>query len=389
VLMRMSPFGHPAGWKGSDGRLWFATTSGVAVLDLAAAPVRPPPVVVDEIRLGSQRLEPRAGLPPELGPAPLDLQVQYSALSFAAPETISFRYRLDGDGKDGGWTEVGPVRSLHHPRLSAGRYHLVIQARQRDGLWSAPGQGGSSAAFTFAVRPPFYRSLWFAVSSALGLALLLVLGHRLRLHRERAGLHALMAERARIARDIHDTLAQAVVATSVQLECLDQALEKEDRATMHRHLERARHLVKQSLDEARRSVWVLRPQTLERGLPAALETLVAGSSGDPVVALQISGTPRPLSPQVEANLLRLAQEAVSNAYRHARASRIDVRLAYQPRAVSLAVLDDGTGLPASDGPLPAERGLAGMRERAAEIGGTLVIDTRPGGGTEVRAEIPR
>jgi signal transduction histidine kinase/ligand-binding sensor domain-containing protein len=388
VLMRMSPFGHPAGWKGADGRLWFATTSGVAVLDLSAPPAPPPRVVVDEVRLGGQRLDLRPGGRPVLGPAPLDLQVQFSALSFAAPETISFRYRLDG--KDTAWTEVGPVRSLQLPRLAAGPYHLIIQARQRDGFWSALGQdGGTSAALAFELRPPFYRSLWFGLSSALGLALLLALGHRLRLARERAGLHALMAERARIARDIHDTLAQAVVATSVQLECLDQALEKEDRATMHRHLDRARDMVKQSLDEARRSVWVLRPQTLERGLPAALETLVGGSTGDPVVELQVTGSPRPLSPLVEANLLRLAQEAVANAYRHARASRIDVRLTYDPRAVILSVLDDGTGLPTSDGALPRERGLAGMRERATEIGGTLSIDARPGGGTEVRAEVPR
>jgi signal transduction histidine kinase len=92
---------------------------------------------------------------------------------------------------------------------------------------------------------------------------------------------------------------------------------------------------------------------------------------------------------VEANLLRLAQEAVSNAYRHAHARRIEVRLCYQPRSVHLSVVDDGTGLAASGGDLPIERGLAGMKERATEIGGLLFIETSPGGGTQIRAEVPR
>jgi signal transduction histidine kinase/ligand-binding sensor domain-containing protein len=388
VLLRTSSFGHPAGYKGRDGRLWFATTGGVAVLDLAQPPAPAPRVVLEEVRLGGQRLDVKrgaeAGSTPVLGPGPRDLQVQFSALSFAAPETISFRHRLEG--KDTGWTEGGSIRSLHYPQLPPARYHLTIQARQRDGFW---GPGAAQAELAFVLRPPFHRSLWFGLSSALGLGLLLALVHRLRISRERAGLHAVMAERGRIARDIHDTLAQAFVATSVQLECLDHALEKEDRATMHRHLARAREMVKQSLDEARRSVWVLRPQTLERGLPAALETLVGGASGDPLVALEVTGPLRPLPPLVEANLLRLAQEAVSNAYRHARATRIDVRLCYAPRSVRLSIVDDGTGLHVAEGAPPVERGLAGMRERAAEIGGTFTIEARAGGGTEIRAEVPR
>jgi signal transduction histidine kinase len=154
---------------------------------------------------------------------------------------------------------------------------------------------------------------------------------------------------------------------------------------MRRHLENARHMVKESLDEARRSVWVLRPQALERGLPAALEALVGGASGETLVELEVTGPQRPLPPLVETNLLRLAQEAVSNAYRHARAQRISVRLSYQPGSVRLSVLDDGTGL---DDARPVERGLAGMKERAAEVGGALVVESRTGGGTEVRAEVP-
>jgi signal transduction histidine kinase/ligand-binding sensor domain-containing protein len=374
VLMRTDSFGHPAGWKGRDGRLWFATLGGAAVVDPPRARARAPRVVIEEVRVGGQRVETTATT---LGIGPRDLQVRYTAPGFASEP--SFRYRLDG--KDTDWVDAGTTRSLLYPRLEAGRYELHVQARYRDGSWGPDG-----ARLSFALRPPFYRSWWFLAGTAAALALLLALAHRLRLSQARAGLHAVMAERARIARDIHDTLAQAFVATSVQLECLDQALEDGDRSTIARHLENARRMVRESLDEARRSVWVLRPRALDRGLPAALEALAGGASGETEVDLEVVGTPRALPPLVEANLLRLAQEAVANAYRHARAQRIVVQLCYEPRRVRLSVTDDGMGVELT-GPT-SERGLAGMKERAAEVGGELFVERRPEGGTEVRAEVP-
>lgn len=391
VLMRSEPFGHPAGWKGRDGRLWFATTGGVAVVHPSARGTPPPAVVLEELRLGADRLTPLAAdgtradpaaSIPSVGPGPRDLHARFSALSLDPPETISFRHRLEG-GRSG-WTEAGPDRTAHYADLSPGRYQLLIAARHRDGRWSE-----QPARYPFVLRPPFYRTVWFAPLAVLGVGLVLVAAHRLRLARTRAALHAVMAERARIARDVHDTLAQAFVATSVQLECLHRALRTEDHQTMHRHLETARRMVKESLEEARRSVWVLRPQALERGLPAALESLVGGASGETVVVLEVTGPRRTLPPTIEANLLRVAQEGVANAYRHARASNIALQLAFSSRAVTLSVVDDGTGLDGAGNPVPPrERGLAGMKERVAEIGGTFSLATPPGGGTAIRVEVP-
>jgi signal transduction histidine kinase len=234
--------------------------------------------------------------------------------------------------------------------------------------------------------PPFTRSRPFALLCAAAAALLLAGAHRLRLRRERARLHAVLAERGRLARDVHDTLAQSFVAMSVQLECIDQALEQGDAATVRRHLDGARAVVKESVEEARRSVWVLRPQALERGLVTALETMVRRLSAGTRVELAVTGTPRPLAPAAEANLLRIAGEAVSNAYRHADARHIVVQLAFAGHSVRLAVTDDGAGIAtAASG---ASQGLAGMRERAAELGGTLSIDRSPGGGTTISVEAP-
>jgi signal transduction histidine kinase/ligand-binding sensor domain-containing protein len=379
VLIRTESFGHPAGWKGKDGRLWFATHDGVAIVDPASLRDHPPPrVLFDEVRVGDRRFGAGEALAVP-GRGARDLEVHVVAASFAAPETIAFRHRLLPVQSD--WIDAGASRVIYHPRLEPGRYLLQVQARHRDGVW-----GGPEAAVRFELRPPFHRSPWFLAAVAAAAAALLLLAHRLRLARARASLHAVMAERTRIARDMHDTLAQAFVATSVRLECLDHALESEDRATARKHLDTARRVVRDSLEEARRSVWVLRPQALEHGLPAALETLVGGTQGETRVELEVTGTPRPLAPAVETNLLRIAQEAVANAYRHARARRIILRLAFAAGSVLLSVTDDGTGITGRAGGVA--QGLTGMKERAAEIGGSLSIEGAPAGGTAVRVEVP-
>jgi signal transduction histidine kinase len=214
----------------------------------------------------------------------------------------------------------------------------------------------------------------------------MLLVHRLRIARTRAGLQAVMGERTRIARDIHDTLAQAFVATSVQLECLEEGLGPDVPANVRRHLDTARRMVEESLDEARRAVWVLRPQAVELGLAAALQTLVDRLSGTPVVALEVVGSPRPLPPLVATELLRIAQEALSNAHRHARARRIDVRLELLPRSVILTITDDGGGLEGG-GNAGSGQGLIGMKERANAIGAVLSIESVPARGTTVRVEL--
>jgi len=331
------------------------------------------------VRVGERRLAVGDELS-VLGRGARDLEAHFVALSFAAPETITFRHRLLG--RDSDWIDAGPSRSVYYPRLEPGRYQLEVQARHRDGEW-----GPAQAGVRFELRPPLYRTPWFLLALAAGTAALLLGVHRLRLAQARAGLHAVMAERTRIARDVHDTLAQAFVATSVRLEILDHALDGDDRGVARKHLDTARRVVRESLEEARRSVWVLRPQALEHGLASALETLVGGAAGETQVELEVTGTPRPLSPTVEANLLRIAQEAVANAYRHARARRIVVRLAFAAGSVLLSVTDDGTGIEGARAGGVAQ-GLTGMKERAGEINGTISIVGAPTGGTAVRIEVP-
>ena len=266
-----------------------ASPSSIPPRPPCAAPA--PRVVIEELRLGGQRIDLGPDAAPVLRGAPRDLDLRFAASTFAPPDKVAFRYEVrrgdasddasDAAGSPGDWIDLGAGRTLHLAGLAPGDYQLAVQARTRDSAWG--GQGGrwpSACARPFTARPPSSssapsrracRCCWCTACACTGPAR----ACRLVLH-----------ERARIARDIHDTLAQAVVATSVQLECLDQALEDGDRQTVRQHLDTAKQVVQETLDEARRSIWVLRPQALEHGLVPALQALVRRLSGGPAVELR-------------------------------------------------------------------------------------------------------
>ncbi len=197
---------------------------------------------------------------------------------------------------------------------------------------------------------------------------------------------AILSERNRMAREIHDTLAQGLVATSVQLRLAKkQAVGAAD--SLNHHLDTAQQLVRGSLEEARKSIWNMRSQVLETGdLPSALQGILKQmTEGSEVkAAFEVVGRPRRLAPVLESNILRTGQEAITNAVKHARAAHISVKMEFDENRFRLIVADDGCGFdlthpPRSDGGF----GLVGMRERAAESNGELAIHSHPGRGTEV------
>jgi signal transduction histidine kinase len=219
---------------------------------------------------------------------------------------------------------------------------------------------------------------------------------------ENAGLHAqlltqareagVLDERQRLAREIHDTLAQGLTGIVTQLEAADQAAQRP--AEARRHVHTATRLARDSLSEARRSVHALHPQPLESaGLPGALADVVDrwSSVNTAAVELVTTGTARPLLPEIEVTLLRTAQEALANIAKHAKASRVALTLSYMEDLVTLDVRDDGAGFdPASAraGTRDGGFGLTGMRERVRRIAGTLEVESEPGAGTAVSACVP-
>jgi signal transduction histidine kinase len=243
--------------------------------------------------------------------------------------------------------------------------------------------------------PPWWTTRRVVIASSAIIAAMLAVAALVRARRlreqetQRREFEAVLAERGRFAREIHDSLAQGLTSISLQLECVRDDIPA-DAAQARGHLETARGLVRESLREARRTVWNLRPLALgEADLATALQRFAheLTRDGKANCSQEIEGTPRPLPADHESALLRIGQEAMTNAVRHAAPNRIVVRLRFGTDWVTLTVNDDGRGFDV------AERagkgyGLTGMHERVAALGGSLSIDSMPGHGTEVSATLP-
>jgi ligand-binding sensor domain-containing protein len=375
--------GYPAAWRAADGRLWFSTIKGVAMIDPGRIQFNkePPPIVIEQVRIDDKPVPLSDGI--RLAPDTTRLDFYFAALSFVAPDKVRFRYKLEGFDPD--WIDGGTRRAAFYTNLRPGNYSFRVIASNNDGVWNQQG-----AAFQFYLRPHFYETYWFYALLILGLALIVWQLYHFRVRRMRTQFDAVLAERTRIAREIHDNLAQEMLGISVQLEVVARTMPAE--ATVAKsHLDRVRMLVRHGIAEARRYVWDLRSQALENAdLPTALsETarrLTAGTSIDAQV--QVGGTFRPLPRPLEDNLLRIGQEAINNAVTHGRPQRILVNLTFDARSVKLSVRDDGRGFAEANAETNGHFGLVGMRERAKQIGGSLQIITAPGSGTEILVDAP-
>ena len=243
--------------------------------------------------------------------------------------------------------------------------------------------------------PPWWTTPRVVMASALIIACLLAIYARNRTKRrrkqeaQRREFEAVLAERGRFAREIHDSLAQGLTSISLQLECVRDEVVADPEKARH-HLENARSLVRDSLREARRTVWNLRPLALgEADLATALQRFATDLTRDGKIAAhqEIEGAPRPLPAEHENTLLRIGQEALTNAVRYSGAGRIVVHLRFGNDWVTLSVRDDGQGFDVAER-VGKGYGLTGMYERVAALGGSLSIDSQPGEGTEVSATLP-
>ena len=375
--------GHPAGWKTSDGRMWFATIKGLAVIDPENIPLNtsPPPIAIEQLFIDNQSVPLTQKL--TLSPSTSRLDFYYTALSFIAPENVRFKYKLEGF--DDNWIDGGARRVASYTNLRPGKYKFRVIAANNDGVWNESG-----ATVDFYLQPRFYQTYWFYLVCILLLALTAWQLYRLRVRRMASQFRAVLDERNRIAREIHDNLAQDILGISVQLELVARMMPAAAEVAKG-HLDRARILVRNSMTEARRYVWDLRSQELQKkDLPAALrdttKRLTAESEVEAVV--EVAGPLRALPIEVETNLLRIGQEAINNAVKHAHANRIDVALNFDTRSVRLSVRDDGRGFDPNGQIADGHFGLIGMRERAEQIGGVLTVDSASARGTQIAVDVP-
>lgn len=375
--------GHPAGWRTSDGRMWFATIKGLAVIDPEHIPLNsaPPPIAIEQLFVDNQPVPLTQKV--TLSPSSSRLDFYYTALSFIAPENVRFKYKLEGF--DDNWIDGGARRVASYTNLRPGNYQFRVIAANNDGVWNETG-----AAVQFYLEPRFYQTYWFYALCLVLLALATWQLYRLRVRRIAHQFSAVLAERNRIAREIHDNLAQDILGISVQLELVARLMPAAAEAAKG-HLDRARILVRNSMTEARRYVWDLRSQELQKkDLSAALRdtTKRLTAENDVEAVVEVTGPSRPLPLPVETNLLRIGQEAINNAVKHARANRIDVTLNFDTRSVQLSIRDDGRSFDPKAHIADGHFGLIGMRERAEQIGAVLTIDSAVERGTQIAVDVP-
>jgi signal transduction histidine kinase len=312
----------------------------------------------------------------------------YTGLSLSVPERVMYRYRLDGF--DGDWSDAVHDRQAVYTNLKPGPYRFRVMASNGDGLWT-----GSEAALSLDIRPAFWQTAWFQIFAAL-LCVMAGWGwYRRRLVQVARQLHVRfeerLAERTRIAQELHDTLLQGFVSASMQLHVACDRLP--DDAPAKAAVGGVLDLMRRVIDEGRNAVRGLRsssidPHDLDEAFAGIPQELAIGRR--PAYRVIVDGRPRPLNPAIRDEVYRIGREGLVNAFRHADASSIEIELEYGPRELRLFVRDDGRGIDTQvvDAGSDGHWGITGMRERAERIGGTLKIRSRAAAGTEVELRVP-
>jgi signal transduction histidine kinase/ligand-binding sensor domain-containing protein len=375
-----------AAGRSPDGRLWFA--NGVQLMMLDPARMRrnavPPPVHVEQV-FADRKSYPAAGVV-HLPALTRDVEIDYVGLSFVAPQKVLFRYRLEG--RDETWQEPGTRRQAFYSDLRPGTYRFRVIASNNDGLWNEQG-----AALDIVIAPAWYQTNAFLVLSILA-AVVAVWGlYQLRIRQVARGLSARfderLAERTRMARDLHDTLLQTVQGSKM---VVDAALNRTDEAGMRPAMEQVSVWLGQASSEGRAAVQALRGSTVEKNdLAEAFHRAIEDCrrQGSLEASLSVTGDSRQMHPVVRDEVYRIGYEAIRNACTHSGGSRLAVELRYA-RDLIVRISDNGVGMdPAvASGGREGHFGLQGMRERAERIGAKLTVVSSASSGTEIAIIVP-
>jgi ligand-binding sensor domain-containing protein/signal transduction histidine kinase len=401
---------QPGSWKTAAGRMWFATSRGVVNIDPRHLHMNTvaPPVLIERALVDGRPASRGAAnaFPPGSGA----FEFQFAAITLVEPRKARHRYMLEGFDPD--WIDAGTRRAAYYTNMKPGRYRFRVQGSNADGLWNLEGD-----AIELTLAPHFFQTWWFFALVGL-IALGLVWSfHRLRVDQLRARYVARSAERARMARELHDSLLQGMAAALMHLRGLRKRFAADvaaaPAATIAGEIKAIEELVATNIEETRGLVSDLRqdradgdeadgadssPGTVGRDVelgpalgdlvsrvgPLSRETGEAAAS----VHMIVEGEPIRVPRHVQRELLRITHEALTNALKHAHASRVEVRLSHAPNTLGLSVCDDGQGFDPTGvaGVQNGHFGLTGMRERAALLG-QFRLDSHPGRGTKVNVTV--
>lgn len=378
--------------RSRDGRLWFPMRTGLAVVNPVRTPANrlPPPVLIERVLVDGHALELSKDRPCVLPPAHRKLELEFTALSFVAPENVHFRYRLEGWDED--WTETGAQqRSASFPRLPAGKYQFQVTACNNAGVWNENGK-----VLALVVRPFLWQQWWFR-GAGLGVFALSVAAavryvsfRRLRSHLELLEREAaLQRERARIAKDIHDDLGASLTQISLLGKLAEQDLRVPEKAG--EHVQNISTVARQGVKAVDEIVWAVNPRNdtlahlLDYAGQFAVDFLRAANVRcrvdfpEHIPAHVLAGDTR-------HSLYLVVKEALNNTIKHSQATEVWVRARVSETTLVLTLEDNGRGF--EQAPNNAlNDGLRNMQQRLAEIGGVCRVESLPGTGTKVVVEL--
>jgi signal transduction histidine kinase/ligand-binding sensor domain-containing protein len=369
-----------------EGRLWFSTLNGVVSVDPKhLGPPHPPQLTIRAITADGSLRNARAEFPPNIA----TLDVQYFGVNLIDPRSVVYRYQLEG--LDTGWQDVGHRTEAIYTHPRPGRYTFRVMASNGDGVWTAPVV---SAPFT--VLPGFHQTWWFGGLCLLTAVFLVWFAIRARVRYVsrtiRRGAEERADERIRIARELHDTLLQAVQGLLLAFHVAANKVPADHESKQA--LEKALSIADRIILEGRNRVTRLRSEQLtDAELKPSIEGFAADLNPDPGIAFVVErrGGSQILDAPVVEEIFCIAREALTNAFRHSEASRIVVELDYQRRLFKFNCRDNGRGFDSGEfdaSPTNGHWGLRGMAERAEKIGAKFSCTSSPRQGTDVQVMVP-
>ncbi len=372
----------------SLGRVWISLNRGLAVADpeLILQESVPVTVRIESVSAGGAQANLKDSL--KFAAGTQNINFNYASASLSMPELVKFRYKLDG--YDRGWRDIVASRQAIYSHLGPGSYRFRIVASSREGLWNGP-----ETTVPFVIEPTFWQTRWFQTLCLAGCALAIVALYRLRMYQLTRRLNIRfqerLAERTRIAQELHDTLLQGFVSASMQLDVAEDQLP--DDSPTKPVLKRILQLMGRVTEEGRNALRGLRTadddsRDLELAFSRVRQELAIDEKIDYRVVAH--STTRPLHPVIRDEVYRIGREALTNAFLHSRASTIEVEVEYATRYLRIIVRDDGCGIDPQvlDAGRQGHWGLPGMRERSEGIGASLRLLSRVGAGTEVELTVP-
>lgn len=376
---------QPSGCVDTQGNVWFPTNRGpVRILSDTVGRRPPPPVAINDVLVNGRSVA--ADRPVVLNPGNSRLEVAFAPILLRSQDQVRFRYRLQGF--DANWIDSMARRVATYTNLPPGNYIFQVAAFEGNN-----SLGISQASLSIVQKPLFYRTTWFIAICLLFVAAVILGIYHFRLWQIKMRFEAVLDERGRLAREMHDTVIQGCASVSALIEAVSSLLKREDQLTQNL-IEHARTQIRTTIDEAREAVWNLRRnKASESSLATALQGMAEQTAREfsiPVTC-ELTGRAFVLNQFATHELLMMVREALHNAVLHAKPGKIEIRVAFARNDLTLQVRDDGLGFdPAALGTDQDHHyGLVGMRERVQSVGGRFKLESTAGKGTEVRIQIPR